>query len=124
MKYFPENIADVFILILLAVWGVYEVFMVNFVYDTLVSIFIGFCLVTLFPWACKKTEGRYIRVRNAALRYSFTFVIAVFSSLKIVEVLRGHSLEVDGMKIIFVGIFLQSAYFLIMKRKLQRESDR
>lgn len=117
MRYLKENIADVVILILLAVWGVYEVFMIPFMYDTIVSIFMGCSLVCLFPWACKKTDADSQRMRNAALQYSFTFMISLLCALKIVEVLQEHTFEVDGIKVLFFGVFLQSAYFLIVKWK-------
>lgn len=117
MRYLKENIADVAILILLAIWGVYEVFMIPFMYDTIVSIFMGCSLVCLFPWACKKTDVDYQRIRNAALQYSFTFMISLLCALKIMEILQEHIFEVDGIKVLFFGAFLQSAYFLIVKRK-------
>lgn len=121
MRYLKENIADVVILILLAVWGVYEVFMIPFMYDTIVSIFMGCSLVCLFPWACKTTDADSRRMRNAALQYSFTFMISLLCALKIVEVLQEHTFEVDGIKVLFFGVFLQSAYFLIVKWKYQKK---
>lgn len=121
MRYLKENIADVVILILLAVWGVYEVFMIPFMYDTIVSIFMGCSLVCLFPWACKTTDADSRRMRNAALQYSFTFMISLLCALKIVEVLQEHIFEVDGIKVLFFGTFLQSAYFLIVKWKYQKK---
>ncbi len=123
MQYVKENIADISILILLAVWGVYEVFMIPFLYDTIVSIFVSCSLVCLFPWACKSTKIEYQRIRNAALRYSFTFMIALLGSLKIVEVLREHIFDIDGIKVIFMGVFLQSAYFLVVKLKYLRNHE-
>lgn len=42
------------IIILLILWGIYEIFVVPFEYDTLVSIFVGFNLVYLFLGAVKK----------------------------------------------------------------------
>ena len=87
MQYVKENVADIIILILLAVWGIYEVLMIP-------------------------------------LRYSFTFMIALLGSLKIVEVLREHTFDIDGIKVIFIGIFLQSAYFLIVKLKCSRNYER
>ena len=77
MQYVKENVADIIILILLAVWGIYEVLMIPFLYDTIVSVFISCSLVCLFPWACKSTKIEYQRIRNGALRYSFTFMIAL-----------------------------------------------
>lgn len=117
MRYLKENMADVTILMLFAVWGVYEVFVVPFLYDTIVSIFVGCSLVLLLPWACKNTKVDYQRIRNEAFQYSFTFMIAVLTALKIVEVLREHTFDVDGIKMLFMGVFVQSAYFLIVKWK-------
>ena len=124
MQYVKENVADIIILILPAVWGIYEVLMIPFLYDTIVSVFISCSLVCLFPWACKSTKIEYQRIRNGALRYSFTFMIALLGSLKIVEVLREHTFDIDGIKVIFIGIFLQSAYFLIVKLKCSRNYER
>lgn len=98
--------------------------MIPFLYDTIVSIFVGCSLVCLFPWACKSTKTEYLRIRNAALRYSFTFMISLFCSLKIVGVLREKTFDVDGIKVIFIGVFLQSAYFLIIKYKYFRNHER
>ena len=66
MQYVKENVADIIILILLAVWGIYEVLMIPFLYDTIVSVFISCSLVCLFPWACKSTKIEYQRIRNGA----------------------------------------------------------
>lgn len=55
MKFMKKNRPDVMIIILLILWGIYEIFVVPFEYDTLVSIFVGFNLVYLFPWCCKET---------------------------------------------------------------------
>ena len=101
MQYVKENVADIIILILLAVWGIYEVLMIPFLYDTIVSVFISCSLVCLFPWACKSTKIEYQRIRNGALRYSFTFMIALLGSLKIVE-----------ETFFLFGIFLISSMFL------------
>ena len=120
MKYVKDNLADIIILVLLVVWGIYDLFMWQSECSNLVSIVVGFSLVCLFPWCCKGTNERFLKVRNRALRYSFTFLISLFCALKIVEVLREHSIEVDAIKVIFVGVFLQSAYFLIMKRRIDR----
>lgn len=84
MRYLKENMADVTILMLLAVWAVYEVFVVSFLYDTIVSVFVGCSLVLLFPWACKNTKVDYQKIRNAAFQCSFTFMISVFTAIKIV----------------------------------------
>ena len=48
MQYVKENVADIIILILLAVWGIYEVLMIPFLYDTIVSVFIR-CVFSLGP---------------------------------------------------------------------------
>ena len=55
MKFMKKNRPDVMIIILLILLGIYEIFVVPFEYDTLVSIFVGFNLVYLFPWCCKET---------------------------------------------------------------------
>lgn len=47
MKFMKKNRPDVMIIILLILWGIYEIFVVPFEYDTLVSIFVGFNLVYL-----------------------------------------------------------------------------
>lgn len=120
MKYVEDNLADIIILILLVIWGIYDLFMCQFVCDDLISIAVGFSLACLFPWCCKRTNERFLKVRNKALQYSFTFLISLFCALKIVEVLREHSIEVNAIKVIFVGVFLQSAYFLIMKQRINR----
>lgn len=120
MKYVKDNLADIIILILLVIWGIYDLFMYKFVCDDLISIAVGFSLACLFPWCCKGTDERFLKVRNKALQYSFTFLISLFCALKIVEVLREHSIEVNAIKVIFVGVFLQSAYFLIMKQRINR----
>ena len=99
MKYVKENLADIIILVLLAVWGIYDLFMWQSECDDLVSIVIGFSLVCLFPWCCKETNERF---------------------LKVIEVLREHSIEVNAIKVIFLGVLLQSAYFLIMKQRIDR----
>ncbi len=120
MKYVKENLADIIILVLLAVWGIYDLFMWQSECDDLVSIVIGFSLVCLFPWCCKETNERFLKVRNRALQYSLTFLVSLFCALKIVEVLREHSIEVNAIKVIFLGVLLQSAYFLIMKQRIDR----
>ena len=117
MKFMKKNRPDVMIIILLILWGIYETFLVPFEYDTLVSIFIGFNLVYLFPWCCKETSAEYLKIRNAALQYAFTFIIAVLCALKIVGVLCERMFDVDGLKMIFIGVFFQSVYFLIVKFK-------
>lgn len=117
MGYIKENIADIIILMLLAFWGIYEIFLIPFIDDNIVSIFIGFSLSCLFPWCCKKTNVEYLKERNLALRYSLTFIISLFCALRIVEVLRERTFDVNGMKVVFIGFFLQSAYFLIAKQK-------
>ena len=38
MKFMKKNRPDVMIIILLILWGIYEIFVVPFEYDTLVSI--------------------------------------------------------------------------------------
>ena len=48
MKFMKKNRPDVMIIILLILWGIYEIFCSTFEYDTLVSIFVGFNLVYLF----------------------------------------------------------------------------
>lgn len=120
MEYVKDNLTDIIILILLAIWGMYELFMWQSAYDDLISIAVGFSLACLFPWCCKRTDKRFLEVRKKALQYSFTFIISLFCALKIVEVLREHSIEVNAIKVIFVGVVLQSAYFLIMKQKIDR----
>ena len=145
MKCVKENKADVMIIILLILWGIYEIFVVPFEYDTLVSIFVGFNLVHLFPWCCKETSAEYLKIRNAALQYAFTFIIAVLCALKIVGVLcermfdvdsggeayKGATgvlcermFDVDGLKMIFIGVFFQSVYFLIVKFKRSKIHER
>lgn len=124
MKSMKENTADMVILILLIAWGIYEIFMIPFLYDTIVSIFVGVSLVCLFPWACNTTKVEYLKIRNMALRYSVTFMITLFCSLKIVGVLREKTFDVDGIKVIFIGVFLQSAYFLIVKHQRLKKHER
>lgn len=124
MKFMKKNKADVMIIILLILWGIYEIFVVPFEYDTLVSIFIGFNLVYFFPWCCKETSAEYLKIRNAALQYAFTFIIAVLCALKIVGVLRDRTFDVDGLKMIFIGVFFQSVYFLIVKLKSSKMHER
>jgi len=124
MKFMKKNKADVMIIILLILWGIYEIFVVPFEYDTLVSIFIGFNLVYLFPWCCKETSAEYLKIRNAALQYAFTFIIAVLCALKIVGVLCERMFDVDGLKMIFIGVFFQSVYFLIVKLKSSKMHER
>lgn len=63
MKFMKKNRPDVMIIILLILWGIYEIFVVPFEYDTLVSIFVGFNLVYLFPWCCKETSAEYLKIR-------------------------------------------------------------
>ena len=96
------------IIILLILWGIYEIFVVPFEYDTLVSIFVGF----------------YLKIRNAALQYAFTLIIAVLCALKIVGVLCERMFDVDGLKMIFIGVFFQSVYFLIVKFKRSKIHER
>ena len=67
MKFMKKNRPDVMIIILLILWGIYEIFVVPFEYDTLVSIFVGFNLVYLFPWCCKETSAEYLKIRNPVL---------------------------------------------------------
>lgn len=122
MKYLKENIADVIILILLAIWSIFEMFLMPSGYDSIVSIFVGIILISLFPVSCKRTKPEELRLRKDALQYAFTFMVALFCSLKIVEVLREHTLDVDGIKVVYIGIFLQSAFFLAFKLKLIRKS--
>ena len=62
MKFMKKNRPDVMIIILLILWGIYEIFVVPFEYDTLVSIFVGFNLVYLFPWCCKETSAEYLKI--------------------------------------------------------------
>ena len=100
------------IIILLILWGIYEIFVVPFEYDTLVSIFVGFNLVY------------HLKIRNAALQYAFTFIIAVLCALKIVGVLCERMFDVDGLKMIFIGVFFQSVYFLIVKFKRSKIHER
>ena len=100
MKFMKKNRPDVMIIILLILWGIYEIFVVPFEYDTLVSIFVGFNLVYLFPWCCKETSAEYLKIRNAALQYAFTLIIAVLCALKIVGVLCERMFDVDGLKMI------------------------
>ena len=119
-----KNRPDVMIIILLILWGIYEIFVVPFEYDTLVSIFVGFNLVYLFPWCCKETSAEYLKIRNAALQYAFTFIIVVLCALKIVGVLRDRTFDVDGLKMIFIGVFFQSVYFLIVKLKSSKMHER
>ena len=119
-----KNRPDVMIIILLILLGIYEIFVVPFEYDTLVSIFVGFNLVYLFPWCCKETSAEYLKIRNAALQYAFTFIIAVLSALKIVGVLCERMFDVDGLKMIFIGVFFQSVYFLIVKFKRSKIHER
>ena len=107
MKFMKKNRPDVMIIILLILWGIYEIFVVPFEYDTLVSIFVGFNLVYLFPWCCKETSAEYLKIRNAALQYAFTLIIAVLCALKIVGVLCERMFDVDGLKMIFIGVFFQ-----------------
>ena len=116
MKFMKKNRPDVMIIILLILWGIYEIFVVPFEYDTLVSIFVGFNLVYLFPWCCKETSAEYLKIRNAALQYAFTLIIAVLCALKIVGVLCE--------RMIFIGVFFQSVYFLIVKFKRSKIHER
>ena len=51
MQYVKENVADIIILILLAVWGIYEVLMIPFLYDTIVSVFISY---TFLVFSCSE----------------------------------------------------------------------
>ena len=116
MKFMKKNRPDVMIIILLILWGIYEIFVVPFEYDTLVSIFVGFNLVYLFPWCCKETSAEYLKIRNAALQYAFTLIIEVLCALKM--------FDVDGLKMIFIGVFFQSVYFLIVKFKRSKIHER
>ena len=111
MKFMKKNRPDVMIIILLILWGIYEIFVVPFEYDTLVSIFVGFNL-------------EYLKIRNAALQYAFTLIIAVLCALKIVGVLCERMFDVDGLKMIFIGVFFQSVYFLIVKFKRSKIHER
>ena len=115
MKFMKKNRPDVMIIILLILWGIYEIFVVPFEYDT---------LVYLFPWCCKETSAEYLKIRNAALQYAFTFIIAVLCALKIVGVLCERMFDVDGLKMIFIGVFFQSVYFLIVKFKRSKIHER
>ena len=120
MKFMKKNRPDVMIIILLILWGIYEIFVVPFEYDT----FVGFNLVYLFPWCCKETSAEYLKIRNAALQYAFTLIIAVLCALKIVGVLCERMFDVDGLKMIFIGVFFQSVYFLIVKFKRSKIHER
>ena len=119
MKFMKKNRPDVMIIILLILWGIYEIFVVPFEYDTLVSIFVGFNLVYLFPWCCKETSAEYLKIK-----YAFTLIIAVLCALKIVGVLCERMFDVDGLKMIFIGVFFQSVYFLIVKFKRSKIHER
>ena len=124
MKFMKKNRPDVMIIILLILWGIYEIFVVPFEYDTLVSIFVGFNLVYLFPWFCIVSSAEYLKIRNAALQYAFTLFIAVLCALKFVGVLCERMFDVDGLKMIFIGVFFQSVYFLIVKFKRSKIHER
>lgn len=115
-----ENLVDVVIILLLCIWGVYELFFTPFAYDSIVTIFIGVSLSCLFPLCCKRTDAKFMRIRYQSLIYSFTYIISIFSALKIVEVLRERVLDATGLKLIFVGVFLQSAYFLIQRQRCEK----
>ena len=71
MKFMKKNRPDVMIIILLILWGIYEIFVVPFEYDTLVSIFVGFNLVYLFPWCCKETSAEYLKDKKCCLTICF-----------------------------------------------------
>ena len=50
MKFMKKNRPDVMIIILLILWGIYEIFVVPFEYETFVYIFVGFNLQYIIPW--------------------------------------------------------------------------
>lgn len=116
-----EDLIDVVIVSLLCAWGVYELFLTPFFYDRVVTIFIGVCLSYLLPLCCKRTDVKYQKIRCCSLQYSITYVIAIFCALQIVEVLRDCEYGVTGLKLVFVGVFFQSVYFLIAKRRWQKK---
>ncbi len=47
-----------------------------------------------------------------------------FVLLKIVGVLCERMFDVDGLKMIFIGVFFQSVYFLIVKFKRSKIHER
>ena len=77
-----------------------------------------------FLGAVKKQSAEYLKIRNAALQYAFTLIIAVLCALKIVGVLCERMFDVDGLKMIFIGVFFQSVYFLIVKFKRSKIHER
>lgn len=54
MKFMKKNRPDVMIIILLILWGIYEIFVVPFEYDTLVSILLALIWCIFFLGAVKK----------------------------------------------------------------------
>lgn len=117
MKLLKENRTDAAILLLLAVWGVYEILAMPFVYDRLVSIAVCIILVWLFPMCCRTTRPKDSGIRYKAMQYALTLALTLPCALKITEVLRGHALSADTIKIVFTSIFVQSACFLFFKYK-------
>lgn len=120
MKLLKENRTDAAILLLLAVWGVYEILAETFVYDRFVSIAICMMLVWLFPMCCRTTKPEDSGFRYKAMQYALTFALTLSCALKITEVLRGHALPADNIKLVFISIFVQSACFLLFKYKTKR----
>ena len=121
MKLLKENKTDTAILLLFAVWGIYEIFAMPFVYDKFVSIAVCMVLVWLFPICCRTTKPKDSGIRYKAMQYALTFTLTLPCALKITEVLRGHALLVDSIKIVFVSIFVQSACFLFFKYKQTKD---
>ena len=119
MKYLKENIIDIIILVLLTLWGLYEIFMMPIFHDSIVTIFICCCLISLFPWVYKKRKIINMKKKYAALQFAFAFFIVMLCLLKVAEILFEKTMEIEGIKIIFIGIYVQSIYYILKKKKYQ-----
>ena len=111
MEKFKKNIYDTIIIFGFICWMIYEFFITKS-HEDIVLLFISLVLIFIFPSCCSRTEKGLKDVRYHALRYSFLVLMAISGALKLTELSRDIVLVFQPVKLLFLGAFLQSVFFL------------
>lgn len=123
MKKLKTNFYDTIIIFGFICWIIYEFFITKSHEDT-VLLCICVALIFIFPSCCSRTEKGLKNLRYNALIYSFSVLLAIGGALKLTELSRDIVLVFQPVKLLFTGVFLQSAFFLLKPHTKATEEDK
>ena len=118
-----DNLYDLLIIGVFIIWGIWLLWIPCSPYWSNVIYALGGLVFVLLFFQCNRTTKEiHAQIRRASIKYAFTSMIGFLCGLKITEVLCDRVLAVEPLGVLFIGIFLQSCYFLIKNKTLHKSA--